>query len=165
MKTNVIASYFSSMTVTKWGVLSIAPLLAILLSLKGMLLAYFIFLTIDFATGFNKSLHIAGIKKNPFKKQFWLKLTSKGMRQTWTKNTQYLIGISMFIVLDLLVLNQAIIATVLKRPCTISELAIGVACGIEIYSSFENMEAVSGENLLKKMMWFFPKKFLSLVKK
>ncbi len=87
------------------------------------------------------------------------------MRQTWTKNTQYLIGISMFIILDLLVLNQAIIVTVLKRPCTISELAIGVACGIEIYSSFENMEAVSGENLLKKMMWFFPKKFLSLVKK
>ena len=39
-----------------------------------------------------------------------------------------------------------------------------VACLVEIYSVYENMEAVSGNNLFKKILEFLPRTFKSSLK-
>ena len=48
--------------------------------------------------------------------------------------------------------------SLLGKPYSIAELAVTIACLVEIYSIYENMEAVSGNNLFKKIIVLFPQK-------
>jgi hypothetical protein len=52
----------------------------------------------------------------------------------------------------------------LGNKYSLAELAIIVACLVEAYSVYENMEAVSGNNLFKKILEFLPKTFKSALK-
>ena len=119
-------------------------------------------------TGIRKSLHLSETSKSPFKAAFWRNLKSSGMRQTWRKTYEYGIGIIVFIVLDLYVLKIGTL-DILNAKRSLSELAVAVACVIEVWSIFENMEAVSGNNILKKVVNLLPAKLKvalqSIVKK
>jgi hypothetical protein len=44
----------------------------------------------------------------------------------------------------------------MNKQFSLTELAIMVASIVEVYSNYENMEAVSGRNILKRMMQFLP---------
>ena len=119
-------------------------------------------------TGIRKSLHLSETSKSPFKAAFWRNLKSSGMRQTWRKTYEYGIGIIVFMVLDLYVLKIGTL-NIINAKRSLSELAVAVACVIEVWSIFENMEAVSGNNILKKVVNLLPAKLKaalqSIVKK
>ncbi len=108
-------------------------------------------------TGIRKSFYIKNISYNPFKSCFWKNLKSSGLRSTWRKTYEYGIGIIIFLILDHYVLKIGDF-TIFNRNRNVVELVISIACVIEVYSIFENMEAVSGNNMLKNLIKLLPKK-------
>jgi hypothetical protein len=118
---------------------------------------------IDLITGIRKSLHLKGLSFNPLKKEFWRTVSSEGMRSTWRKTYEYGIGIITFVVIDSLVFDVTVVE-IMGNKMSISELAITTACLVELYSIYENMEAVSGNNLFKRILYLFPQRFRDLFK-
>ena len=129
--------------------------------MKTILLALLIIIFIDMITGIRKAHYAEGVKFRPFKKDFWKVISSKELRKTWRKTTEYVIGILAFTILDGMVLGTSSIELI-GKSYSISELAVTVACLVEVYSIYENMEAVSGDNLFKKIINILPKKVKDL---
>ena len=115
-------------------------------------------------TGIRKNHHSNEIKFAPLKKEFWKSVHSAGIRSTWRKTYEYAIGIITFVVLDSLVLGATSIS-LLGKDYSIAELAVTIACLVEVYSVYENMEAVSGNNLFKRIVSVFPQKVKDIFKK
>ena len=109
-------------------------------------------------TGIRKAHYTNGVLFRPFKKEFWKVIKSKELRKTWRKTIEYAVGIITFTILDTMVLGTTSIQ-MLGNHYSISELAVTIACMVEVYSIYENMEAVSGNNLFKKILNFLPSKF------
>lgn len=144
--------FFSRLTLEKKILLvSVTPILTVLLNIKNIALGLALIILIDFLTGVRKSLHIKKIKFNPLKKEFWRCVKSDGMRKTWRKTYEYGIGIVVFALLESMILKLEPF-TVLNMQFTLTELAVSVAAVVETYSVFENMEEVSGNNLLKTII-------------
>lgn len=143
---------------------SVSLILTTLLNMKQILLALSIIIIIDMLTGIRKSLFVKQVKANIFQKEFWHAINSSGLRATWRKTYEYAIGIIVFIVLDSLVLKSSNIE-LMGAGYTLSEIAIALACMVEIYSVYENMEAVSGNNLFKKVVNFLPAPIKNVFKK
>jgi len=152
--------FFKEMTVGKSILLSLSPVLIMILSMKTILFALFIIIIIDLLTGIRKSHYTEGVLFQPFKKEFWKVIKSKELRRTWTKAVEYITGIIAFTILDTMVLGSSSIQ-MLGNDYSIAELAVTVACLVEVYSVYENMEAVSGNNLFKKILGFLPRAFKS----
>jgi hypothetical protein len=53
----------------------------------------------------------------------------------------------------------------LGKIYSISELAVTIACLVEVYSIYENMEAVSGNNLFKRVIGLLPQRVRSIFQK
>lgn len=136
---------------------SVSLLLTTLLNMRQILLALAIIIIIDMLTGIRKSLFVKGVKAKFYKKEFWNAINSNGIRQSWRKTYEYAIGIIVFIILDSLVLKSSGIE-LMGAIYSLSEIAVALACMVEIYSIYENMEAVSGNNLLKKLTFLLPKR-------
>lgn len=149
--------FFQKMNWIKAFLLGLTPILATITNMENTLIALGIIVFIDTLTGIRKSLYENGLGFNLFKYEFWQVLSSSGLRGAWRKAYEYTIGIIAFAVLDSLVLN-GVEFTLLKKSFTIPELAATLACCIEIYSIYENMEAVSGRNLFKSSLSFLPKR-------
>ena len=145
------------MTITKVILLAFSPVIAILVDMKTMLIALMFIITIDMLTGIRKGLHQKGLKFNPFKAIFWKNINSAGLRATWRKTYEYTIGIIAFAVLDGMVLGSVTIG-LFNKTYSLSQIAVIVACLVEVYSIHENMEAVSGNNLFKKVLKVLPQK-------
>ena len=145
------------MTIDKGILLSLSTVLTLILNMKTTLLALSIIIIIDMITGIRKSLHKKRVKIRLHKKEFWMSISSSGIRNTWRKTYEYVIGILAFSVLDGMVLGSTSFQ-LLGQPYSIAELAVAIACIVEIYSIYENMEAVSGNNLFKKMIKIFPQR-------
>jgi hypothetical protein len=77
------------------------------------------------------------------------------MRLTWRKTYEYGIGILVFALFETLILKTDPIM-IGSAAFSLTELAVVAATIIEIYSIFENMEGVSGNNLLKKLIILLP---------
>jgi len=137
-----IQSFFEQLTGGKKLLILLSPILTILVSLKLALIGLILIITLDFVTGVRKSLHVAKVKVNPFKKSFWRTITSEGFRQTWRKFTEYGIGIIVLAVLEALFFGAPII-TLLEKTFTLTELGVMLAIGIEVYSIFENLYEVN----------------------
>tara|TARA_R110000772_G_scaffold62137_1_gene139625 strand:+ start:35751 stop:36344 length:594 start_codon:yes stop_codon:yes gene_type:complete len=153
---NSISLFFGKLTLEKKAlIITLTPILTVLLNLKPMLLGLAMLILLDLLTGIRKSLHLKKLKFNPFKKYFWQTMHSKGMRDTWRKTYEYGIGIITFIIFETMILKISPIALG-NAVFTLSELAVVAATLVEIYSVFENMEAVSGRNMLKKVQFLFP---------
>ena len=142
-------AFFKQVSIQKLQFLSASPILIYLLSMKTMLIVLFSIIIIDMFTGIRKSLFKKDLPRSVFKKYFWLNLSSSGMRSTWRKTYEYGIGIIIFLMLDLYILKLGAFE-VLNSKKTLTELVISVACLIETWSIFENMEAISNRNLLKR---------------
>jgi hypothetical protein len=151
-----ISLFFGKLTLEKKAlIITLTPILTVLLNIKPMLLGLAMLILLDLLTGIRKSLHNKNLKFNPFKKYFWQTMHSKGMRDTWRKTYEYGIGIITFIIFETMILKISPISLG-NSMFTLSELAVVAATLIEIYSVFENMEAVSGNNLLKRLIFLLP---------
>lgn len=161
---NSISLFFSNLTKGKKLALLLAPILTLLLSMKAILLGLFILIIIDLITGIVKSLKEQNIKANVSKKLFWKSIKSYLLRKTWKKAYEYGLGIIVIVVFETLVFGSTSIL-IMSKSFTISELAVIIPAIIEIWSIFENIEAVSKNNVLKKLTLFFPAPLRNLFKK
>ena len=155
--------FFKNMTLGKSLLLSLTPILIMILNMKTVLLALLIIIIIDLLTGIRKAHYTERVLFRPLKKNFWKVIKSKELRKTWRKAIEYVTGIIVFTILDTMVLGISSIE-MLGNKYSLAELAIIVACLVEAYSVYENMEAVSGNNLFKKILEFLPKTFKSALK-
>lgn len=146
-----LAAFFSELTTSKKLLLLLAPTLSILASMKIILLGLWLLIFIDLLTGIRKSLHQKGLKFNPFKTYFWKSIKSYLLRKTWVKTYEYGIGIITIVILESLILGQTDIELA-GKIFTISQLSAALPACVEVWSIFENFEAVSGNNILKKVM-------------
>lgn len=159
-----ITLFFKSMTLSKYVLLFLSPLLIVILSMKTILLALVVIIFIDLLTGIRKAHYQNDIGFRPWKKEFWSIIKSSELRNSWRKTTEYLIGIMVFIVLEALVFKGLSIDA-LGLKYSLAELAASIACIVEVYSIYENMEAVSGRNPLKRIVSILPQKFKNFFKK
>jgi hypothetical protein len=131
--------------------------------MKPLLFGLLLIISIDLLTGIRKAHYLLGIKFRPWKKEFWRVIRSSELRKSWRKTTEYMIGIIVFIVLQMLVFKELSIEA-FGFDYSLSELAVVVACVVEVYSIYENMEAVSGNNLFKKVLNLLPTKIKDIFK-
>lgn len=143
---------------------SVSLIITTLLNMREILLALAIIIIVDMLTGIRKSLFLKKVKSSILKKEFWHAINSSGIRATWRKTYEYAIGIIVFTVLDSLVLKSSSIM-MMGAEYTLSEIAVATACIVEIYSIYENMEAVSGNNLFKKIINLLPSQIKSIFRK
>jgi hypothetical protein len=152
-----ILLFFNKLTLGKKILLGLSPLMTTIMNLNQLLFALLILVILDLITGIFKSLKLKNIKVRLFKTSFWMEVNSSGFRATWIKSYQYCIGILAFIVLDAFVLKGRVFNIPIIGEYTIAQLAAINICAIEMWSVFENMEAVSGQNPLKKMLGILPR--------
>ena len=131
--------------------LTLTPVITVLLNIQSILIGLAFIIFLDLLTGVRKSLHVQKININPFKITFWAAVKSKGMRSTWRKTYEYGIGIIVFAVFESMIFKMEPM-TIMNHKFSVTELAAVTASLVEIYSIFENMEAVSGSNILKTII-------------
>lgn len=123
--------------------------------MKAALFGLWLLVFFDLLTGIRKNLHNNGVKFNPLKGTFWRSIKSYLLRQTWRKTYEYGIGIIIIVIFESLIFGVTPIA-LMGKTFTIAELSILIPAGVEIWSIYENMEAVSGNNILLKIRNFLP---------
>lgn len=123
-----------------------------------ILIALLSIIFIDLLTGIRRAHYEQGIKFRPWKKKFWKVIRSHALRKTLKKTTEYLFGVIAFIILEGLVFKDLRI-TAMGYQYSLAELAGTIFCLVEVYSIYENMEAVSGNNPLKRLLSLLPQKF------
>ena len=141
---NSITIFFKSMTLSKYVLLFCSPLIIIILSMQNIILTLLGIIIIDLITGVRKSHHKVVIK-------------SSQLRSSWKKTSDYFLLIFISIALQMLLFEGFKIEG-MGLSFTLSEMIGSMACIIEIYSIYENLEAVSGRNPLKRLVSFLPPK-------
>ena len=152
-----LALFFSDFTAGKKILILLAPAIATLTSIKALILALWFLIFIDLLTGIRKSLHEKNISFNIFKAIFWKSVKSYLLLKTWVKWYEYSLGIITLIVLESLVLGETYIE-IMDKTFTISEVSVVIPACIEVWSIFENFEAVSGNNILKRLKKYLASK-------
>jgi len=153
---NSLLVFFKKLTMWKKIAIFISPIITLLVSMKLLILGLFLLIFIDLVTGIAKNLYLRGISLNPFKAAFWGAIKSYLIRNTWRKTYEYGIGIVVLATLEMLVLGSTPI-TFLAKTFSLTELAIVIPSIIEVWSIFENLEEISGKNMLKRLSEFMPK--------
>lgn len=147
--------FFHNITFSKKLLLILTPLLSVIISMKTALLGLCLLIIFDLITGIRKTLHKKNICFNPFKTVFWKSIKSYLLRETWKKAYEYGIGILIIVIFESLILGVTPISLG-DRVFTIAELSILIPGAIEVWSIFENFEAVSGRNILKVVKKLLP---------
>lgn len=139
-------------------VLLLAPVGAVLLSVQTALIFLLLLIIIDLFYGIKKSFIQKNESFNPFKRVFWKIVNSKGLRSTWKKATEYALGVILTAFCQALFFPTFTI-TILGGTFTIVLFVIMVACLIEIYSIFENLNEINPNNVINKIVNFIKKYF------
>lgn len=161
-----IISFFKKITIGKKVILITIPIISVLVNMKSIIIGLWLIVFIDLITGIRKSMHDSSVPFNIFNKSFWLIIKSYMLRKTWKKVYEYNLGILLFVIFESMVLGVTPI-TIIGKVFTLSELSAIIPCIVEVWSIFENFEAVSGKNLLKRISSLLPdsvKKILNINK-
>jgi hypothetical protein len=158
-----LIEFFSNLTMGKKLLLLTAPIISVIISMKTAIFGLWLLIFFDLLTGIRKSLHIKGISFNPFKIVFWRAIKSYLLRQTWRKTYEYGLGIIIIIIFESLILGATPIGLI-GKTFTIAELSVLIPSAVEVWSIFENFEAVSGKNILKRIKEFLPPTLAKLFK-
>jgi len=158
-----VTLFFKSMSVNKWILIFLSPLLTIILSMQTILIALLGIIFIDLLTGIRRAHYEQEVKFRPWKKKFWKVIKSHALRKTLRKTTEYVFGVIAFIILEGLVFKDLRI-TAMGSDYSVAQLAGTVFCLVEIYSIYENMEAVSGNNVFKNFLTILPRKIQNIFK-
>lgn len=156
------ATFFKDLTFAKKVLLALTPIISMIISIKMALLGLFLLIGLDLVTGIRKTLHQKKIKCNPFKSTFWRNIKSYLLRQTWRKTYEYGIGILVLMVFESMIFGETVI-NLADKSFTITELAILLPAAIEVWSIFENLESVSGKNILKRLKTLLPQPLRKLL--
>ncbi len=132
--------------------------------MKIALIGLLILITIDLITGISKSLYENNRSCNPLKADFWKSIKSYMLRKTWKKAYEYGIGIIVVVIFETLVFGGGSSIMIMSKNFTISELSVIIPALVEVWSIFENMEAISGNNMFKKVTSFLPPKVQRILK-
>ena len=159
-----LTTFFNDLTLGKKLLLIITPIITVIISMKAALIGLALLIIIDLLTGIRRTHHEWKVSFKPLKKIYWLSIRSYLLRQTWRKTYEYGIGIIVIIVFENLVFGQQQIS-IMEKTFSIAELAVVFPAMIEVWSIFENLEAVSKVNLLKRLQAFLPPVIQSLTKK
>ena len=157
-----ILTFFKEVTANKTVLLLFTPIITAILSMKLLLIGLLILIFIDLLSGIRKNHHAEGIPFNIFKKRFWLCIKSQLLRQTWKKTYEYGLGIWVMIVFEQLIFGTTVIE-LSSKAFTLSELAVVIPAIIEVWSIFENFEAVSGNNIMKRLQYLLPSRLRSVL--
>ena len=156
--------FLQKTTVTEKLLLLITPLITIILSMKVALVGLLILILLDLLTGIRKNNYLNKVKFNIFKEQFWVSIKSYLLRKTWRKSYEYGLGIIVIMVFESLIFGVTTIS-LFSQTFTLSELIIVIPAFIEVWSIFENLEAVSGRNILKRIKFLLPEKVRKFIDK
>lgn len=156
---NKLMTFLKSTSITSKAVaISLSTILSVLISMKVALIGLLILITLDLITGIAKSLHQNNRTCNPLKAEFWKSIKSYLLRKTWRKTYEYGIGIIVVVIFESLVFGGGTSIMLMSKSFTITELAVLMPALVEVWSIFENMEAITKNNFLKKMTTFLPQK-------
>lgn len=155
MRTTSLA-FFEKLTMGKKILLISSPIITLLVSMKTVIFGLWLLIIVDLLTGIRKNFYVNKINFNPLKAAFWKSIKSYLLRKTWKKTYEYGIGIIVIAILESLVLGGTPI-TIMSKTFSLTELSAVIPAIVEIWSIFENLEAVSGKNLLKNVVPFLPK--------
>lgn len=159
-----LLKFFSKLTIGKKVLLILTPLISLVAGMKIIIIGLWLIILIDLITGIRKDMHIKNIPFNIFNKSFWMTIKSYALRKTWKKTYEYNIGMLLFVIFESMVLGVTPVS-IIGKSFTLSELSAIIPCIVEMWSIFENFEAVSGKNLLKRISSLFPeniKKILNI---
>ena len=158
-----IITFFKTLTVSKKILLLLAPLISILLGMKTLLFGLAILITIDLFTGIVRSFRIKEIPFKPFKRKTWLVIKSGLIRLTLKKSYEYGLLLIVVAVIESFILGLTPIMLV-GKAFTLTELAIIIPSGIEVWSIFENIESQVGRNIFKSFITFLPEPLQKIFK-
>ena len=150
-----VIAFMENLTLGKKLFLLITPFISILISMKAAIFGLWALILLDLITGIRKNLIERDIPINPFKKRFYRAIRSYLLRQTWKKFYEYSMGILTVVIFEVYVFGITPI-DVLSKTFTISELAVIFPAGVEVWSIYENMEGVTGNNILSKLKNILP---------
>lgn len=144
----------------------ISSILSLYIGLEASIKVLGFMLLADSLTRIEATRRQKKIKFNPFKKEFWFLIKSKGLKLMLNKALmQY--GIYFFIayILDVHILKQMTIITFQNIDYTLPVVTLWVCIAIEIWSIGENIEDAGGVNLPKRIIHFFDEKYQKIFKK
>lgn len=139
-----------------------APVTAVLFNVRVALLFLFFLILTDLFYGIKKSFKKKELSFNIFKRHFWKVINSEGLRMTWRKATEYGLGIIVAAFVEGIFFPNFTI-NLLGSEFSILLFVIAVACIIEIYSIFENLNEINTENGINKIINFIKKYFKAYV--
>jgi len=160
-----IASFFGNMTAAKKLALSSSPFLSLLFGLREAVLALFALVFLDLVTGIRKSHHERGMRWRPLRRAFWFGeggVKSYLLRQTWRKLYEYVLGILAISLAEAHLLS-GLEESFVGASGGLARLAVTVAGLVELWSIFENMEAVGGRNFLKRLAGLLPERLRGML--
>lgn len=152
-----ISLFFKNLTVSKKLLLMTSPVVTFFINMKLAILGMLFLIFIDLLTGIRKSHIKNGMSFEPFKKRFWMHIRSDLLRKTYRKAYEYIFGIIAISVVELWLIGRIDIE-ILGHTKNLTTWSIVVGGLIELWSIFENMEAVSGNNPLKKLSSILPER-------
>jgi hypothetical protein len=160
-----LVTFFKGRTLeAKGAILSLSSILAIILSMKEALIGLTLLILVDLLTGIRKNHFEWGIQFRPLQAIFWKSIKSYLLRKTWVKFYEYGIGIIVVLIFENLIFGSQAIQ-IMGRDFKLAELAVVFPAIIEIWSIYENLEAVSQVNLFKSLLKFMPSWVQSAVNK
>ena len=109
----------------------------------------------DLITGITKNLRGDAMSFSIFNRKAWLLIKSRNLRDTVNKAYSYGALVIVAAVIEAFILGVTPIS-LMDKTFTLTELVIVACSGIEVWSIFENIEAVTKVNPLKKLVIFLP---------
>ena len=156
--------FFSELTIVKKILLVLTPILTVMLNSQSAMIGLALLIFLDLLSGIRKDFYLKNIKAYVWQKKFWKEVKSYGIRETWKKTYEYGIGIIVCSIFESMIFKMDPIQ-VMNKGFSLTELSIMIASAVEVYSNYENMEAVSGRNVFKKIVNLLPKGVQDLFKK
>lgn len=144
-------NFFHDMTFAKAVSLLFTPILSVLISVHSGLFLLALVMTIDLITGVKKDMIVKNRRFKLFKRSTWLFIESQGLRRTWRKSYEYVLGILIFAGLQSVWFESAIM-TLFERPIFLVEIVIMVLFSIEVHSIFENLSVIRPESKFVKFV-------------
>lgn len=155
-----VVRFFTNISEHKLYLIFIAPIISLFMTHETAIYTLLMFISIDLVTGIQKDLHIRKIPLSLLDKNTWVNwkaITSQGYRKTWIKIKEYGLGVMVIFFLETNVIGQTMVE-LNERAVTLTLVFIMLLAATEVWSIFENREAISERNMLKKLLGFLPEK-------